>query len=165
MIIREIRMEDAENLLILIKEVESTAAFLLMEPRERKTSLEQQQKQIEQINTKKNSTIFVAEKNGKLVGYLFVIGGSAKRTKHTAYLVIGILQEYRGKGIGTNLFDHATCWAKTHNISRLELTVVTANEAGVALYQKSGFDVEGTKRNSLIINDRAYDEYYMSKLL
>ncbi|WP_428848894.1 GNAT family N-acetyltransferase [Terribacillus saccharophilus] len=52
-----------------------------------------------------------------------------------------------------------------HNVSRLELTVITENKAGVALYKKSGFDIEGTKRNSLIINGKTYDEYCMSKLL
>lgn len=100
MLIREIRIEDAENLLVLIKEVESTSTFMLMEPGERETTLEQQQKRIELLDKQKNSTIFVAEENGKFIGYLFVMGGSVKRTKHTAYLVIGILQEYRGKGIG-----------------------------------------------------------------
>lgn len=158
-------MEDAENSLVLIKEVESTSTFMLMEPGERETTLEQQQKRIELLDKQKNSTIFVAEENGKLIGYLFVMGGSVKRTKHTAYLVIGILEEYRGKGVGTKLFDHVTNWVSKHNISRLELTVVTENESGVALYKKSGFDIEGTKRKSLIINDRSYDEYYMSKLL
>ncbi|MGD6873640.1 N-acetyltransferase family protein [Sutcliffiella horikoshii] len=165
MLIREIRLEDAENLLVLIKEVESTSTFMLMEPGERETTLEQQQKRIELLDKQKNSTIFVAEENGKFIGYLFVMGGSVKRTKHTAYLVIGILQEYRGKGIGRTLFDNAINWASKHNISRLELTVVTENESGVALYKKSGFDIEGTKRKSLIINDKSYDEYYMSKLL
>ncbi|WP_404443217.1 GNAT family N-acetyltransferase [Sutcliffiella horikoshii] len=165
MIIREIRIEDAESLLILIEEVETTSAFMLMEPGEREMTLEQQKKRIEIIDKQKNSTIFIAEENGKFFGYLFVMGGSVKRTKHSAYLVIGILQEYRGKGIGTKLFDHASIWALKQNISRLELTVVTENESGVALYKKSGFDIEGTKRNSLMINDRAYDEYYMAKLL
>ncbi|WP_226679983.1 GNAT family N-acetyltransferase [Sutcliffiella horikoshii] len=165
MLIREIRMQDAENLLILIKEVERTSAFMLMEPGEREMTLEQQQKRIEIMDKQNNSTIFVAEENGKLIGYLFVMGGSTKRTKHSAYLVIGILQEHRGKGIGTKLFEHVTTWASNHDISRLELTVVTENESGVALYKRSGFDIEGTKRNSLMINDRAYDEYYMSKLL
>ena len=165
MLIREIRLEDAENLLFLVKEVESTSAFMLMEPGEREMTLEQQQKRIEILDKQKNSTLYVAEEYGKLIGYLFVMGGSEKRTKHSAYLVIGILQEFRGKGIGTKLFDNATNWASKHNISRLELTVVTENESGVALYKKSGFDIEGTKRNSLMINDRAYDEYYMAKLL
>lgn len=117
------------------------------------------------MDKQNNSTIFVAGENGKLIGYLFVLGGSVKRTKHSAYLVMGILQEYRGQGIGTKLFDKATNWASKHKISRLELTVVTNNESGVALYKKCGFEIEGTKRNSLMINDRAYDEYYMSKLL
>ncbi|MDQ6601040.1 GNAT family N-acetyltransferase [Bacillus salipaludis] len=36
---------------------------------------------------------------------MIAIGGSVKRTKHSAYLVIGILEEYRGQGIGTALFQ------------------------------------------------------------
>ena len=50
--------------------------------------------------------------------------------------------------------------------SVLYLSVAWAeNEAGVALYRKSGFEIDGTKRNSLMIDGTFYDEYYMSKLL
>ncbi|MEH7108516.1 GNAT family N-acetyltransferase, partial [Bacillus sp. JJ1764] len=133
---------------------------------ERKTTTEQQRKLLEHIKQQSNSTIFVAEQEkGKLVGYLIAIGGSVKRTKHSAYLVIGILEEYRGRGIGTSLFQQLEKWAINSNISRLELTVVTQNEAGVALYKKSGFEIEGIKRNSLVIDDEFYNEYFMSKLL
>ncbi|WEG14467.1 GNAT family N-acetyltransferase [Pullulanibacillus sp. KACC 23026] len=165
MLIREIRIDDAENLITLIKEVEDQSDFMLMEAGERKTTPEQQQKQLERINQQTNSTLFVAEENGKLVGYLIVLGGTVKRTKHCAYLVVGILQDYRGQGIGTKLFDNVTKWALKHNLSRLELTVVTENKAGVALYKKSGFDIEGTRRNSLVIEGRTFNEYYMSKLV
>ncbi|PAE07106.1 GNAT family N-acetyltransferase [Terribacillus saccharophilus] len=165
MLIREIRIDDLENYMNLVKEVESKSDFMLMEAGERKTTAEQQLKQLERLEQQNNSTIFVAEEKGKLVGYLIAIGGTVKRTKHSAYLVIGVLQECRGKGIGTELFDKVIKWAPKHNVSRLELTVVTENKAGVALYKKSRFDIEGTKRNSLIINGRTYDEYCMSKLL
>ncbi|NRD78592.1 GNAT family N-acetyltransferase [Bacillus sp. BRMEA1] len=166
MIIREIKPEDAENFINLIKQVETEANFMLMESGERKTTAEQQSKQLERIEQQSNSTIFIAEQeDGKLVGYLIAIGGSVKRTKHSAYLVIGILKEYRGQRIGTTLFQSLEEWAIRQNISRLELTVVTQNEAGIALYKKSGFEIEGTKRNSLIINGTPYNEYYMSKLL
>ncbi|MEC0304897.1 GNAT family N-acetyltransferase, partial [Terribacillus saccharophilus] len=101
----------------------------------------------------------------KLVGYLIAIGGNVKRTKHSAYLVICILQKYRGIGIGTKMFDSVIKWAPKHNVSRLELNVVTENKAGLALYKKNGFDIEGTKRNSLNINGETFDEYWMSKLL
>ncbi|MBM7578647.1 GNAT family N-acetyltransferase [Jeotgalibacillus terrae] len=165
MFIREIEPKDAENLRLLIQQVESQADFMMMEAGERKTTTEQQLKQIESLKKQENSTVLVAEEQGQLIGYMFAIGGSAMRNRHAAYLVIGILPGYRGKGIGTQLFQQMEQWAGAHGVSRLELTVVTENKAGLALYQKQGFDIEGTKRQSLKINGSMFDEYYMSKLL
>jgi RimJ/RimL family protein N-acetyltransferase len=165
MLIREVQPEDAEDFISLVKRVESQAKFMLMEPGERKTTTEQQRNHIEHIKKRSNSTIFVAEQEQGMVGYLIAIGGSAKRTKHSAYLVIGILEEFRGRGIGTSLFQRLEEWAIHSSISRLELTVVIQNEAGLALYTKSGFEIEGIKRNSLLIDDLYYNEYFMSKLL
>jgi RimJ/RimL family protein N-acetyltransferase len=165
MLIRKIKTNDAEDLINLIKKVEAESNFMLMEAGERKTTAGQQRKMIEDIGQQDNSTIFVAEKNGNLIGYLLLIGGRTKRIKHSAYIVVGISEQNRGQGIGTALFQCAEKWARGHHISRLELTVVTKNKAGVALYKKSGFEIEGTKRNSLIIDGTPYDEYYMSKLL
>lgn len=70
LLIREIEIEAAENFINLIKEVKSQFAFMLMEPGEIKTTSEQQ----------RNSTIFVAEVKGELVGYLIAMGGSVKRS-------------------------------------------------------------------------------------
>lgn len=166
MFIREIKVEDAENLIGLIKKVESQAKFMLMEAGERKTTTEQQRKQLEIFAQRNNSAIFVAEdEQGELVGYLIAIGGNTKKTKHSAYLVIGILEAYRGRGVGTRLFDRLDQWVIKSNISRLELTVVTENEAAIALYKKKGFEIEGVKRKTLLIDDEYYDEYFMSKLL
>jgi len=165
MLTREIKVEDAERFVELIKEVESEADFMLMEAGERKITAEHQRKQLEQIEKRSNSTIFVAEQDEKLLGYLIVIGGNARRTEHSAYLVIGILKEYRGCGIGTKLFVQLEEWAKTHNILRLELSVVTQNDVGLSLYKKRGFEIEGTKRNSLIIDNKFFNEYFMAKLL
>ena len=165
MLIRGIKLEDAEGFVSLVKQVEESADFMMMEAGERTLSAEQQRKRIEQMKSGGNSTILLAEEDGKLVGYLIVVGGDAKRVLHRGYLVIGILNEFRGQGIGTKLFSHLDDWAKAHHISRLELTVVIQNEMAVALYKKSGFEIEGTKRNSLLIDNVFYDEYYMAKLL
>ncbi|MEO2204824.1 GNAT family N-acetyltransferase [Paenibacillus pabuli] len=165
MFIREIKPEDAEGFSLLMKQVETEADYMLMEPGERKGSPEQQRKWLERVDVENNSTVLVAEQDGQLVGYLAVIGGDTRRTKHSCYLVIGILKEYTGRGIGTHLFQRLEEWAMTHNILRLELTVVIQNEAGVSLYKKMGFEIEGIKRNSLWINDTLFDQYVMSKLL
>ncbi|UJL46145.1 GNAT family N-acetyltransferase [Virgibacillus sp. NKC19-16] len=166
MITREIDTSDSEKFAQLTSQVEASSEYMLWEAGERNIPPEQQEKMIERIGESENSTIFVAENdNNELVGYLLVIGGNAKRNKHAAYIVIGISKDYRGQGIGKRLFKDLEQWASNHNIHRLELTVVTRNEAGVSLYKKIGFEIEGTKRHSLFIDGEFVDEYYMSKLL
>lgn len=165
MVVREITLSDAENFGYLTQRVEMTSEFMLWEAGERKANPDQQRKMIERICSEDNSTILVVEKKGQLIGFLMAIGGNARRNKHSVYLVVGILKDSRGKGVGTKLFEELEKWALTHKIHRLELTVVTRNVAGLALYQKMGFEIEGTKRDSLLIDGEFVDEYYMSKLL
>jgi len=165
MLIREIRVEDAGKFADLMKNIEAEADYMLMEPGERKTTVEGQRKQLEQFEKQSNSTIFVIEKEEELIGFLLVRGGNARRTKHSGYIVVGILKEYCGRGLGTQLFERLEAWAKEHNILRLELSVVTQNEVGLSLYKKMGFEIEGTKRNSLIINNEFFHEHFMAKLL
>ncbi|SDQ56706.1 GNAT family N-acetyltransferase [Virgibacillus salinus] len=165
MIVREVETSDAENLANLIKQVDESSQYMLWEAGERNIKSENQLKVINGIKNAENSTILVAEKDNELVGYLIVIGGNAQRNKHSAYIVIGILKGYRGKGIGKQLINKLEQWAVNQNVSRLELTVVTKNEGALSLYKKLGFEIEGTKRNSLLLNDEFVDEYYMSKLL
>ncbi len=166
MILRKIRENDAEQFLNLCKKLDTETQFMMLEPGERKTTPEEQRTQIEILLKQENQTIFVAEQDNQLVGYLAAYGGEFKRNRHSAYLVIGILQAFTGQGIGTQLFQSLEEWAQQQHLHRLELTVMTHNNAGVALYKKQGFEVEGTKRHSLlIINGQYVDEYYMAKLL
>ena len=165
MIIREIKIEDAEKFGHLTQQVERDAAYMLWEAGERSVSKEQQDKMIQGIQDQQNSTIFVAEEADELIGFLMAIGGNANRNKHGVYLVIGLLQAYRGQGLGTKLFEALEEWAKVNQIHRLELTVVTENNAGLSLYNKMGFEIEGTKKDSILINGKFVDEYYMAKLL
>lgn len=165
MIIREVTTKDAEKLTILMQQVDQSSQYMLWETGERNIPPENQIKMIEGIKKKDNSTILVVEAENELIGYMFILGGNARRQKHTAYIVVGILQDYRGIGVGTRLFNYMDEWAVNNNIHRLELTVVIDNIAGVALYKKMGFETEGIKKDSLLINDKFYDEYYMAKIL
>lgn len=165
MIIREIKASDAEKFAILTPQIEAESEYMLWEAGERNVQVEQQLKMIEGIEQKENSAILIAESDSEeLVGFLMAVGGNAKRNKHSAYIVMGILKEYRGKRIGTMLFKKLEQWAFNQDIHRLELTVVIQNKAAISLYKKAGFKIEGTKRHSLFINGEFTDEYYMSKL-
>jgi RimJ/RimL family protein N-acetyltransferase len=163
--VREAVPSDASKLAELIQHVEKTSDYMLWEPGEREIQPENQQKMIERFQMEDNSTILVAEQDDMLVGYLFAIGNNAIRKKHAAYLVIGIHDAYRGKGVGSLLFGELDKWANKNHIHRLELTVVTRNTAGLSLYQKFGLEIEGTKKDSLWINGEFVDEYYMGKII
>lgn len=165
MIIRTILISDAEHFLNLCKKLDTEMQFMMLEPGERSTTLVEQQAQIERLLMLENQTIFVAEYNGQLVGYLAALGGEFQRNRHSVYIIIGILQAFTGQGIGTQLFRTLEEWAQLQRIHRLELTVMVHNEAGLALYKKQGFEIEGTKRDSLLVNGKYVDEYYMAKLL
>lgn len=164
MVIRTAEPNDAKQLVDLMEEVERSN-YMLFEPGERKTTVDQQRKRIEAMRREETSTILVAEDNGELVGYLFAIGGNPTRAKHAVYLVIGVAESARGQGVGAKLFTTLEEWAKDQAIHRLELTVMVHNKAAIALYEKMGFEIEGTKRHSLVIDGNYVDEYYMAKIL
>ncbi|WP_432355476.1 GNAT family N-acetyltransferase [Sporosarcina sp. A2] len=163
MLIREVQLADAELLQRLISGVESSSDYMLFESGERTISVEQLKARISSIETDSQSEIFMAEMDSELLGYLMAIGGNSRRTLHTVYLVIGISANSRGKGIGTQLFKYLEKWAYEHKIHRMELTVAKPNDAGIRLYKKMQFEIEGIKRNSLYIDGEYIDEYYMSK--
>ncbi|OAB42349.1 GCN5 family acetyltransferase [Paenibacillus antarcticus] len=161
--IREIKEDDAENHLSLCIKLDNETKFMLYEPGERTTTVERQREFVHSQITSEDSTIFVVEHENQLVGHLIVNGGKVKRIKHVGYLVVGILKEYTGQGIGTGLFNALENWRIGTGIKRLELSVMVHNEAAVSLYKKMGFEIEGIKKKSLIIDGKYIDEYYMGK--
>lgn len=164
-VIREIEIEDASSFLQLSKQLDEETKFMLYEPGERKTTAEQQEKMIHRFIENEYATIFVAVEDERIVGFILVNGNNIQRKRHVATIVIGILQEYNGRGIGTRLFKEVEKWAKLHDVWRLELTVMAHNTRAQALYKKAGFEKEGVKKAALMIDGKGIDEYEMAKLL
>jgi RimJ/RimL family protein N-acetyltransferase len=164
-VIREIRESDAGSFLALCKQLDEENKFMMLEPGERTTTLEEQHTRIQDLLSRENQTIFVVEDQGRLVGYLAAIGGSYARNKHEAHIVVGLLEDFTSQGLGTALFARLDAWAREHHIHRLELTVMVHNTRGVGLYQKMGFAIEGVKKDSLLVDGVYVDEYYMGKIL
>jgi RimJ/RimL family protein N-acetyltransferase len=165
MIVREIRRNDAKDFLRLRKRLDAETSFMLLEPGERTASVAETRAGISRTLRQENSIVLVLEEQELLVGYLQAIGGRYRRNRHSAYIVVGILQAYTHRGLGTRLFQALEAWAREAGLHRLELTVMTNNEPGVHLYRKMGFVAEGVKRDSLFVDGEYVDEYYMAKLL
>jgi len=106
----------------------------------------------------------IAEVDGQVVGMASLTLGTRRRA-HAGSLGMGIDEAFHGQGIGTMLMsaliDLADNW---YNLRRLELEVYTSNAPAIRLYQRFGFEIEGTLR-AYAWRDGAYaDVYAMARL-
>ncbi|EEL50772.1 Ribosomal-protein-alanine acetyltransferase [Bacillus cereus Rock3-44] len=115
-------------------------------------------------NLAPNQFEFVAEYDGKVVGFVGLTQGQGRRS-HSGDLFIGVNSEYHNKGIGkallTKMLDLADNWLM---LERVELGVLEINPGAKALYEKFGFKEEGIKRGSLKSHGKFIDEIMMSRL-
>lgn len=160
---RKLVKTDAERFWKMMNQLDHETKYMLYEPGERIKNIARIESLIEN-SVEGEDFLLVAEENDKIVGYISAQRGGLKRIAHSAYIVVGILQNYRGKGIGTEFFKQLDNWAEEKKITRLELTVICENEVAKHLYEKSGFEIEGIKRKSVLVDGIYLDEFYMAKI-
>ncbi|WP_079526160.1 GNAT family N-acetyltransferase [Solibacillus isronensis] len=163
-LIRKANESDTSQILAVMKDAEQSG-FMLFAPDERNMAPASLSKLINSLNQRPTSGFFIAEHEDGILGYLLLKAETLSRTSHRAQIAVGVHSKSRGKGIGTALFDYMIQWAKQAQLHRLELTVIEHNEQAIHLYKKMGFEVEGVKRNSLLVDGQYVNELYMSKLL
>jgi RimJ/RimL family protein N-acetyltransferase len=108
---------------------------------------------------------FVAVSDGSVVGWCDITPTGRGNSAHVGVLGIGLLPAYRGQGLGRQLMQRAidTAW-QGGRFTRVELTVNSENANAIALYRKLGFEIEGRKRNQVLIDGRYLDLLVMGLL-
>jgi len=163
--IRTARPYDAAALLELKHQLDEETAFMMYEPGERDSSVQDLARELAAVARSPNSVILLAELGDQLAGYLELAGGSFRRSRATAYVVIGVRAQAAGRGIGTSLLRHALDWAAAHGLHRLELTVMAHNTRAIRLYERMGFSVEGRRSECLLVDGQFIDELTMAVIL
>jgi ribosomal protein S18 acetylase RimI-like enzyme len=108
---------------------------------------------------------FVVLSGGKVVGWCDVLRNTKRVVfSHCGTLGIGLLPEFRGRGIGRQLMQTTIAAAWQRGITRIELTVREHNANAIALYKRLGFKIEGLHRNAVCINGQYQNVYAMALL-
>lgn len=97
--------------------------------------------------------------------YLKAISPNHPWIKHIAEFGLIISKNHWNLGIGTALLEIMEKFSKTIGISKIEAKVRVTNKRGLALYQKQGYVIEGTRKNAAFINGKFEDEYFIAKFL
>jgi RimJ/RimL family protein N-acetyltransferase len=100
----------------------------------------------------------------KVVGWADITSVFGDSRAHIGVLGIGIIPGYRDQGLGARLLQAIidTCWAK--GLTRIELTVRTDNPRAIALYERLGFQHEGTRRHANLVHGQYIDAHIMGLL-
>jgi GNAT superfamily N-acetyltransferase len=88
------------------------------------------------------SIVFMAETNGKPVGYIAgVYSNKAYRSKNPIAEIENMYVEeaYQHQGIGSRLVDTFTDWTKDNKVARIRVGAFAANEKALIFYRKCGF--------------------------
>ena len=106
----------------------------------------------------------VADDASRIVGWCDIRRETIPVYAHVGHLGMGLLPEYRGRGIGERLLCASIDAARAAGFERIELTVYARNARAAALYHKVGFVHEGTRIRGKKL-DGEYDDVHMMGLL
>ena len=110
--------------------------------------------------------VLVAEIDGKVIGNLGLHAmPNRMRRRHVGFIGMSVHDAWHRRGVGQALMNAALDLADNWlQYTRLELTVYVDNPGALALYQKCGFEIEGTLRQYAFRDGEFVDAYTMARL-
>ena len=163
--IRQARPDDGPALMAAIEQINNETEFLGV-PGDGHPWDGRFEEELRRLEERGTGAMILALDRGAIVGYLSAFTGWWERNRGNVFIaVVGLREGYRGRGIGTRLFEAVEDWARARGAWRLDLRVSSLNTRGQALYRKRGFAIEGTIRKGVLRHGAWTDDFWMAKLL
>lgn len=157
--------DDAGAILKTIKSTSPERSYVLMEQYGKND--ESEREYILGMDPEEN-LLLVAEMSGEVVGSLAALQadeGQNPQTGHILRVGLHLAQAYRGLGIGCRMLMYTIEWAKEHGFKKLEASIFTTNKRSLHLFNRAGFQEEGTRRKRFWVGNDYIDEVLMGKIL
>ena len=164
--IREARPEDAPAIIAHVKGVadEPNNGIGISSAAEFRYSEVEEVEIIQKIAELDNALMLVAEADGQIIGLANCRGGD-RGYRHTLSLGITVSRAWRDQGVGTALLEDMIVWCRLNPIvHRLELWVFPDNPRALHVYEKLGFQHEGSRRQSFLKEGQYRDLLLMGML-
>lgn len=124
----------------------------------------EQTRQFVRANIARGCPHLVALEEGQVVGWCDVTPADRPAMQHAGVIGMGLLPEWRGRGLGERLMRGALEAARGFGFDRVELTVREDNGPAIALYRRLGFETEGRKRRAIKVDGTFHDLMMMALL-
>lgn len=113
-------------------------------------------------NEVQSRNFFVATVAGGVVGWVHVDNPEIPALDHTAELTVGVVPDYRGRGIGDRLLERAVRWAGENDIEKLYNSVPDTNERAITFLEDRGWETEAVRERHYHLGDDYVDEVMMA---
>lgn len=163
-LIRQVRLSDAAQLVLFRKETSIESKFLITCSDE-VDDINSQRRMITLYLGDLRRIFLVAEYKNQIVGVITLSGSNKRRIMHKGELGITVRKRFWGKGIGSSLMEECLKLAKQRGFKKIQLEVMSNNDRAMALYKKFGFEVEGVKKKAVFIDNEYIDLVMMGRWL
>lgn len=150
---------DAEMLLEYLKVTSAQTPYMIREPEEVRTSVEEEVDFIRRNREDPRALHLLAFVDGVFAGSCSFAGAKRNRTRHRCTVGISLYRAFWGLGVGTALLGEILNAAKAVGCEQAELDVVSTNAQAVALYKKLGFATTGTIPRAFKYRDGTYADF------
>ena len=113
-------------------------------------------------NLENGNPMMVALVGKDVVGWCDIRRDLFPARAHRGTLGMGLLSEWRGRGLGRRLLDATLAQARRFGFIRVELDVYADNARAIALYERAGFKREGLMRDASLIDGVFRDAIMMA---
>ena len=109
----------------------------------------------------RGSIHLVAKDAQRVVGWAQIERGRGASVAHRGDLGMGVLPDYRGRGIARRLLEQCISIANSTGIHRVELEARSDNRRALELYRSTGFAVESIVKGAMKIDGVYHDAFRM----
>ncbi|WP_435074193.1 GNAT family N-acetyltransferase [Halorubrum sp. HHNYT27] len=160
--IRTARQADLSGLVGIIRQVAREGSYIEAET---VADLIDYEEILLRNNSAESRMFFVACVEEQVVGWVHLDLPETEKLRHTAKLTLGVLSEYRGRGIGTTLLEKGSSWARENGFEKLYNSLPATNEEARSFLEAHGWYTEATRENHYRIDGEYVDEVMMARSL
>ncbi|UCG68405.1 MAG: GNAT family N-acetyltransferase [Thermoplasmata archaeon] len=160
-IIRKANINDAEIISKIINSVVDERKFTSL----RKFSVEEERDYLNSLNERE--AIFVAIKNGKIVGFqdISLFAKWSKSMNHVGNILTLILKEYRNLGIGKLLAERTLEFARQNGYEKISTYIMEDNTNAINYYTSLGFNPVGRWSKQVKFDGKYHDDIIVELFL
>lgn len=159
--IRRANVDDAKDITDIINSVVDEKKYTSL----RKFNVDEEREYINSLNERE--AIFVAIKNGKIVGFqtISLFAKCSESMSHVGNILTLILKEYRGQGIGKLLAERTLEFARQNNYEKISTYIMEDNTRAINYYKSLGFKPVGKWSRQVKIDSTYHDEIIVELFL